>query len=227
MGEFIQLTASDGFNLNAYKATPDGEVKGQVVVVQEIFGVNIHIREVCDGYAAEGYVALSPALFDRVEPGIELGYESDDMTRGVEIARGKLKPMNTLMDVQAAINILAEQGKVAIVGYCFGGLMTWLAACELSGLTCASGYYGGGIAQQVADNPEQQPTVPTILHFGELDAHIPMADVRAVQEIHPAVAVYAYDSDHGFNCDHRASYNETAAKLALKRTLAFFSEQLS
>jgi len=193
-----------------------------VVVIQEIFGVNNHIREVCDGYAKEGYIALAPALFDRVGPGIELGYEGDDMTRGIEIAMGKLEMPNTMSDVQAAIDYLANDGKVGVVGYCFGGLLTWLNAANANNVACASGYYGGGIAKSL----DQTPKVPTILHFGELDAHIPMPDVTAIIDAHPEVTVYTYDADHGFNCDHRASYNEAAATLARRRTLDFFAENL-
>jgi carboxymethylenebutenolidase len=222
MGDSIELTGADGFTFSAYLASPKGEPKGRVVVIQEIFGVNSHIREVCDGYAQAGYVALAPALFDRVGPGIELGYEGDDMTRGVEIAMGKLEMPNTMSDVQAAIDYLANDGKVGVVGYCFGGLLTWLSAASANNVACASGYYGGGIAKSI----DQTPKVPTILHFGELDAHIPMPDVKAIDEAHPEIIVYTYDADHGFNCDHRASYNESAAILARHRTLDFFEEHL-
>ena len=223
MGEFIELTAADGFSFAAYEAIPDGEPSGYVVVIQEIFGVNTHIREVCDGYANDGYHVLAPAIFDRVEAGVELGYEGDDMTRGIEIAMGKLQMENTMADVQAAINHLAEKGKVGVVGYCFGGLLTWLCACNAENVTCASGYYGGGIAGA----NDLTPKVPTILHFGELDAHIPMSDVNAIDEAHPEVPVHVYDADHGFNCNHRASYNEAASVLAKQRSLEFFAAHLS
>lgn len=222
MGEMIEITAEDGFKLAAYEASPEGESKGCVLVIQEIFGVNQHIREVCDGYAAAGYLAVAPAIFDRVEPGIELGYEGEDMTRGVEIARGKLQPTNTMADLQATINYLAGKGRVGVVGYCFGGMMTWLCACNADNVTCASGYYGGGIGQAI----DQVPKVPTILHFGDLDAHIPMSDVEAIDKAHPDVMVYVYSADHGFNCDHRASYDAAAAKQSKERTLAFFAEHL-
>ena len=223
MGEQITLTSSDGFQLSAYEAIPASDAKGCVVVIQEIFGVNSHIREVCDGYAAAGYRALAPALFDRVDAGIELGYEADDMTRGVELAFSKLEMPNTLADVQSAINHLAKHGKVGVVGYCYGGLLTWLSACNAENLSCASGYYGGGII----NFNDQQPKVPLILHFGELDAHIPMTDVQAIDEAHPDVTVYTYDADHGFNCDHRASFNAPASELATQRTLDFFAKHLS
>ena len=223
MGKSIELTGADGFTFSAYLATPAMEPKGRVVVIQEIFGVNNHIREVCDGYAEAGYVAVAPALFDRVERGIELGYQGEDMTRGVEIARGKLQMPDTLSDVQAAIDYLSKDGKVGVVGYCFGGLLTWLCAAGANNIACASGYYGGGIAQSI----DKTPRVPTILHFGELDAHIPMSDVNAVRDANPDVTVYTYDADHGFNCNHRASFDKTAATLARQRTLAFFAEQLA
>ena len=219
----IQLKAADGFSFSAYESAPEGEVKGCVVVIQEVFGVNSHIREVCDGYAADGYRAVAPAMFDRVESGIELGYEQDDMMKGVGIARGKLEMPNTLMDIQAAVDYLADTGKVGVVGYCFGGLMTWVAAANVSGLSCASGYYGGGVPQM----SDLQPRVPTILHFGKLDAHIPMDDVKALDSAHPDVPVYIYAADHGFNCNHRASYDESSAQLAKERTLALFAEHLS
>ena len=223
MNDSIELTGTDGFAFSAYLAKPTGEIKGRVVVIQEIFGVNDHIREVCDGYAEQGYIALAPALFDRVAPGIELGYEGDDMTQGIEIAMGKLEMPNTMCDVQAAIDYLAKDGKVGVVGYCFGGLLTWLSAADANNIACASGYYGGGIAQSI----EKAPKVPTILHFGDLDAHIPITDVKSIDEAHPEVMVYTYDADHGFNCDHRASYNETAATLARQRTLGFFAQYLA
>ncbi len=223
MGQSITLQSADGFEFDAYRADPAGEAIGAVLVIQEIFGVNQHIREVCDGYAADGFVAVAPALFDRVEKSIQLGYEGDDMTRGVEIARGKLQPDNTMADLQTTINYLADLGKVGVVGYCFGGLMTWLCACNASGITAASGYYGGGIGG-VAN---LKPKVPTMLHFGELDAHIPMTDVDKVRDAHPDVSVYVYAADHGFNCDHRASFDAAAASLARERTVSFFNEHLA
>ena len=219
----ISLIAADGFQLSAYEAVPDEAAKGCIVVIQEVFGVNHHIREVCDGYAADGYLAVAPAIFDRFQPGIELGYEQDDMMKGVGIARGELQMENTLQDIQAAIDYLVGKGKVGLVGYCFGGLVTWVAAANATGLACASSYYGGGIIQA----NDLEPKVPTIMHFGALDAHIPMEDVKAIDEGHPKVPVYVYDADHGFNCDHRASYNEAAATLARQRTLGFFAEHLS
>lgn len=223
MGNMISLQSADSFSFEAYEAVPDGTPKGYVVVIQEIFGVNVHIREVCDGFAASGYHAVAPAIFDRVEKGVELGYGEDDMARGVEIARGKLNIPDALADLQATIDYLAEKGKVGVVGYCFGGLLTWLAACSLNNVACASGYYGGGIAQQ----KDLKPRVPVILHFGEKDVHIPMSDVQAIREAQPDVPVYVYSADHGFNCDHRGSYDAEAASLARERTLDLFATHLT
>ncbi|MFT4677723.1 MAG: carboxymethylenebutenolidase [Patiriisocius sp.] len=222
MGTVIQLEAADGFNSDAYLAEPAGKVIGNVVVIQEIFGVNAHIREVCDDYAIEGYRALAPAIFDRAEKNVELGYDDDGMTKGVEFARKKLDMPKTLLDVQAAISYLKEKGPVAMVGYCFGGLVCWLSAANLTDLECVSGYYGGGVAGLV----NLKPKIPTMLHFGDQDAHIPLTDVDAIKEAHPEVTVHVYQADHGFNCNHRGSYNEASAALAKSRTLEFFQANL-
>lgn len=222
MGEHIKLKASDGFQLDAWLALPEGQPKGGIVVIQEIFGVNQHIREVTDGFALEGYAALAPAIFDRAQRGIELGYEGDDITRGAGIARGKLEMADTMKDLQAAIDHVKQYGNVGVVGYCFGGLLTWMCACQAEGLGCAVGYYGGGIAGAIQLNPR----VPTMLHFGDKDAHIPLSDVNKIIEAHPDVEVHVYEADHGFNCDHRASYDEAASKLARTRTLDFFAGHL-
>jgi carboxymethylenebutenolidase len=223
MGEQRQLRAIDGFTFGAYEARPEGTAKGAILVVQEIFGVNNHIREVCDGYARDGYVALAPQIFDRVERDVELDYDDAGMTAGVGIARGKLDIADTLKDLQASIEDLSRHGKVGVVGYCFGGLLTWLAACELDGVACASSYYGGGVVGEI----ERSARCPVIMHFGELDAHIPMTDVAQIDAALPDVTVYSYNADHGFNCDHRESFNAEAAAQAKERSLAFFAEHLS
>ena len=226
MGENTQIKCPDGFDLGAYVATPvakpSGAAKGAIVVIQEIFGVNQHIREVADGYAEQGYVAIAPKIFDRVEADIELGYEESDMGRGIELAFQKLDMATTLSDLQATIEFAQQHGKVGVVGYCFGGLLTWLSACTLTGVNAASSYYGGGIVGQL----DKSPQVPLIMHFGELDAHIPMSDVDKIKAANPDVPVYVYAADHGFNCNHRASFDDTAAQLASKRTLEFFAEHI-
>jgi len=221
MGNIV-LKCADGFDLSAYEARPQGECHGAVVVIQEVFGVNSHIRSVADGYAAAGYYAIAPAIFDRVEKGVELGYEAADMERGIDLAFSKLQMPQTLADIQSAIDHAAGYGKVGVVGYCFGGLLTWLSACQLSGLAAASSYYGGGVPEQAELNPK----CPVILHFGEKDPYIPMDSVRAFMSRHPELSVYTYDTDHGFNCEQRASYAAEAARLAKERTLALFEKNL-
>lgn len=222
MGQ-ISLQGAEGFTFNAYEASPAVGCRGAVVVIQEVFGVNSHIRSVVDGYAADGYYAIAPALFDRIEPGVELGYEMADVERGVELAFGKLQMEQTLADIQVAIDHAAGRGKVGIVGYCFGGLLTWLSACQLDNLAAASSYYGGGVPDQAALTPK----CPTILHFGERDEHIPMPGVREFMAAHPDLDVYIYDADHGFNCDQRESFDADAAKLAKQRTLELFQQHLA
>ena len=224
-----QLRAADGCTFGVYEALPEGEPKGGVVVIQEIFGVNAHIREVADSYAAAGYAALAPALFDRVERDVELGYDADGMSRGRSLAFGGLAREDALRDIQATVEEAGKHasGRVGIVGYCYGGLMTYLAACRLEGVGCASGYYGGGIAAEFdRDDGAKAPKCPLILHFGRLDAHIPMADVDRIKAALPTVPVHVYDADHGFNCDHRASYHAASAALARQRTLALFKAHL-
>jgi carboxymethylenebutenolidase len=223
MGETVTLTAADGHSFSAYQASPAGAPNGAVVVIQEIFGVNIHIREVVDGYAADGYFAIAPALFDRVEAGVELGYEDEDMAAGMGYAFEKLQQEDALKDIQAAIDAASAQGKVGVVGYCFGGLMTWMSACTLNGVSAASSYYGGGLVN-VAD---LTPQCPVIMHFGELDAFIPMDDVEKIKAANEGTPVYTYNADHGFNCNHRGSYDADAAATAKERTLAFFAENLA
>lgn len=222
MGESIRIEAQDGFSLGAYQAQPQGAPKGAVVVIQEIFGVNNHIREVADGFAADGYYAIAPQIFDRVEPDLELGYGEADLGRGVEVSFRKLDHDAALKDVQAAIEAASVHGRVAVVGYCFGGLLSWRAACRADGLAAAVVYYGGGVAGEA----EAQPRCPVMMHFGEKDAHIPLADVAKIEAAQPEAQIFVYAADHGFNCDHRASYDADAAALAKQRTLEFFAEHL-
>lgn len=222
MGKMIDLTASDGFRLQAYRADPAGEPKGAIVVVQEIFGVNGHIRRVADGYAQDGYVAIAPALFDRARPGIEL-YEPDDMQKGIAL-KGKSTTEAALLDIAAARDAVAAVGPVGIVGYCWGGFLSWLAATRLPGISAAVSYYGGGIGS-VAD---ETPRCPVLMHFGERDKHILPEHVEAVRKAHPTgVEIHVYPADHGFNCDARASYDADSAKLALERTRGFFAAHLT
>ena len=222
MGETLTLTAEDGHKLSAYKATPSGTPRGAIVVVQEIFGVNQHIRKLADGFAADGYIALAPALFDRVERGYETGYGPQDIERG-RATRGKLTLDQSMMDVKAAVKELAKSGqKVGVVGYCFGGTIAWLAATRTDGVSAAVGYYGGG----VADAAEEKPKAPAMLHFGETDASIPMDHVEKVKKAQPNVPIYTYPAGHGFVCDERGSYHAESAKTARQRTMDFFKKHV-
>ena len=227
MGQFVNLTAADGFVFPAYVAEPQGAPKGAVVVLQEIFGVNSHIRNVTDGYAAQGYLAVAPSTFHRVKPGVELGYTQDDMGAGIALktAVEELPAPGVLRDIEAAIAHASRAGKVGIVGYCWGGLLTWRSACELPGLSAASAYYGGGVTTPA--EAARKPRCPTMAHFGERDHWIPMDTVEAFKKAQPGVEVHVYAADHGFNCDQRGSYDAAAAKLALERTLAFFAKHLA
>ena len=221
MGNYLNLQAEDGHELSCYEAKPSGEAKGRIIVIQEIFGVNKHIRGVCDGYAAESYHAAAPAIFDRAERGVEIGYTEDDMQKGFGL-RGGLDIDNVIKDVAAVNKHLGGNGEVGIVGYCFGGLITWLAASQLD-MACASSYYGGTIGQHA----DKKPKCPTICHFGDQDQGIPMEDVDKVRSMNPEVEVHVYaGAGHGFNCDERASYSADSAKLARERTLALFAQHL-
>lgn len=226
MANNIELTAADGFRFPAYEARPAGPAKGAIVVLQEIFGVNAHIRAVADGFAAAGYLAVAPATFHRVKPGVELAYTPDDITAGVALkaAVEALPAPGVLQDIQAAIVYAAKAGKVGVVGYCWGGLLTWRAACALAGISAAVPYYGGGMtsALEIARTPK----CPVLAHFANQDQSIPLAGVDAFRQAHAEVHVQLYEATHGFNCDHRGAYDAPAAALARERTLAFFATHL-
>ncbi len=222
MGKDIRLTASDNFQLGAYRADPAAAPKGAVVVIQEIFGVNHHIRSVCDRLAGEGYVAIAPSIFDRIEPNFTSGYSPDE----IAIARKLVaNPDWTAMlrDTQAAIDAVKNVGPVGIIGFCLGGSVAYAAATKLSGLKAAIGYYGGAIVRLADDKPD----VPTQLHFGEKDAGIPLSDVEAIKAKRPDVEVYVYPgAQHGFHCDERASYDKTSADIAWPRSMEFLAGHL-
>ncbi len=227
MGTPTQLTAADGFAFPAYVAEPAGQPRGAVVVLQEIFGVNSHIRSVADGYAAEGYLAVAPATFHRVKPGVELGYTPDDMAAGMALkAQVEALPApGVLQDIEAAVAHASRAGKVGIVGYCWGGLLTWRSACLVPGLSAAVAYYGGGVTTPA--EAARQPRCPTLAHFGERDHWIALDSVEAFRQAQPGVEVQVYAADHGFNCDQRGSFDAAAAQLARERTLAFFAAHLA
>jgi carboxymethylenebutenolidase len=223
LGKTVTLTASDGQKTSAYRAEPKGKPRGGIVVIQEIFGVNDHIRKVTDGYAAEGYAAIAPALFDRIKPDFEVGYTDADIAVGREM-KGKADTDAALRDIAAARDAIKDAGKLGVVGYCWGGFLAWLAATRLDGFAASSSYYGGGIGTVAGEKPR----CPVIMHFGEKDHAIPLAEVdkvRAAQKGRP-VEIHIYGAGHGFNCDQRGSFHADSAKLARERTLAFFKKHV-
>lgn len=223
MGQHVSLIASDHHKLGGYRANPQGTPKGGLVVVQEIFGVNHHIRAVCDRLAGEGYAAVAPAVFDRQQPNFESGYSPDEIANARKfVANPDWNAM--LRDVQAAINELKNNGPVGIMGFCMGGTISFLAACKLNGLSAAVCYYGG----QIAKNADEKPKVPTQMHFGEQDASIPMSDVETIKKKRGGdCEIYVYpNAQHGFHCDERGSYNAEAAKSAWQRSMAFLTKHV-
>ena len=224
MAQFVTLTAGDGYELPAYRAEPDGTPRGGVVVIQEIFGVNSQIQRTAERFADEGYLAIAPALQDRLEP----GFLTDDYSPESFAAMRKMMERHdmekTMLDVQAAIDAAGEAGKVGITGYCFGGRVVWIAASRGMGLSAASGYYGGGVPSYI----DLDPKVPTEMHYGEDDRAIPLEQVEALREKHPNVDIYLYPGGHGFfNEDRTESYHLESAERAFTRTLEFFAKHLS
>jgi carboxymethylenebutenolidase len=218
----ITLTAADGHSFAAWTGGPKDATRA-LVVVQEIFGVNRHMRRVAQSFADAGYAVIMPALFDRTERGVELGYTAEDVARGRAL-RGTVDEHKTLLDILAAAAALPAGAKRGIVGYCWGGTVSWHGATRSSAFAAAVGWYGGGIA--AARN--EAPRCPTQLHFGEMDASIPMSDVDAVRAARPEVEVFVYKgAGHGFGCEERGSYVADVAALAQERTLAFFARHLA
>ncbi|MDO8456655.1 MAG: dienelactone hydrolase family protein [Burkholderiaceae bacterium] len=222
----LQLTAADGFSFPAYVARPQGAAHGAIVVLQEIFGVNAHIRAVADSYAAQGYVAIAPATFHRVQADVDLGYTPQDIAAGVALkaAVEALPAPGVLQDIAASVAYAAQFGAVGVVGYCWGGLLAWRAACTLGGIAAAVPYYGGGMTS--AAEAARQPRCPVLAHFGDQDHAIALDSVLAFQKAQTGVQVQIYPAQHGFNCDHRAAFNPAAAALARERTLSFFAQHL-
>jgi len=222
MGTQVELKAADGHAFKAYLAEPAGKPKGAMIVVQEIFGVNKHIRDVADGYAAAGYLAIAPGFYERVQPGFEVGYEPKDMEAGVAVMQ-KIKWDEVLKDAAAALARVKSAGKVGIVGYCWGGTVAWLAAAKLDGIACAIPYYGGGMYGMI----NEKPRVPVLCHFAELDKSPSPEQAKEIIAKHPGINYFFYPgAGHGFNCTERGSYNAEAAKLAKQRTLEFLAKHV-
>jgi carboxymethylenebutenolidase len=228
MSQTIQLTAADGVQIPAYVARPTGKPKGALVVLQEIFGVNVHIRAVTDGFAQDGYLSIAPDMFQRVQPGVSLNYTEADLAIGYGyMQKASALPLPGIgQDVQAAIDYAAREsgGKVGVVGYCWGGNLSWRSACGLNGLSAAVCYYGGGIT--TTEQKDRTPKVPVMMHFGDQDTHIPMDGVRAFEKQHSEVELHVYAAGHGFNCNLRDSWNAAASKVARERTLAFWAKHV-
>lgn len=227
MAHTVFLKSPGNIYCPTYVSQPAGTPRGAVVVLQEIFGVNSHIRAVADGYAAAGYLAVAPATFTRVQSDVELGYTPADMAIGFGLKTQveQLPDDGVMTDIQAAIRHAGEGGlKVGIVGFCWGGLLTWRAATRLEGLSAAVPYYGGGMTSE--PDASLQPQVPVLAHFGDQDQWIPLDSVDAFKARHPQVEVHVYNAHHGFNCDQRGSWNEAAATLARERTLAFLAQHV-
>lgn len=222
MPETIQLTAADGHVLDAYRADPNGTPLGAVVVIQEIFGVNVHIRDLVERWAAVGYTAIAPALYDRFEKNFEVGYEPADIEIGRDLkAKANENLDNVVADVEAARAAVAGAGRVGITGFCWGGFVTYVAAARLN-VQAAAGYYGGGIANVLSEAPK----CPTILHFGDNDGSIPLTDVDKIRAAQPDVGIFIYEAGHGFHCDMRGSYDPRAAAIAGMRTTQLFERVL-
>jgi carboxymethylenebutenolidase len=218
----LTLKASDGHTFSAYMAVPPTP-KGALVVVQEIFGLNDHIRDMTRRFAEAGYASIAPALFDRAERGVAFTYTGENVKRGIALAYATGGWVNNLMDIQACMSAVKQHGKTGVVGYCWGGSLAWLSACRLPGTAAAVGYYGG----QIHPFKDETPKAPTLLHFAALDAHIPLDHVRDIQAAHPLLPIHIYaDADHGFNCDQRPAYHAPSAQLAWERTLAHLSAHI-
>ncbi len=223
MSDLIKVTATDGFELGAYQAAGAEPTKGGLIVVQEIFGVNSHIQNVCDRFARHGYNVMAPALFDRIKPNVSNGYSDREIAEGRDL-KARIDWDEALLDIQACLSHLKQAGdKVGIVGYCLGGLAAWLAAARLSDIDCAIGYYGGGTTEYLNEVPQ----CPIQLHFGELDSHIPLSDVDKIEAACPEAAIYRYPAAHGFDCNQRGSYHAQSAAMALDLTLKHLATHLS
>lgn len=222
MSQKIELKAADGHRFETYVASPNGDVAGVVVIAPEIFGVNAHIRSVADQFAADGFLTLAPALFDRSEPGYEAGYDDTAIAAGRAII-GEIDMDASLRDIQACIDHGAQHGKVGLVGYCWGGTIAWLAATRLPDLNCSVAYYGGGIG----DYSTETPQCPTMLHFGEKDTHPTLEVAKQVASANPKAQSFFYPAGHGFNCDLRGSFHAESAATARERTLGMFRQQLT
>ena len=221
MNELIQVTAKDNHQFSAYISQPLRKPKAGVVIIQEIFGVNTHIKEVTDFYASKGYLCIAPALFDRVEKNVNLNYDETGVTKGRNLK--ELCDKNALKDIEASITVVSTAGKVGVIGYCWGGSLSWRIGCQASNISASVCYYGGEIPKL----KYLRPKCNVLTHFGEIDKGIPIKDVKIFQKERPEVLSYTYPADHGFNCDYRSQFNKKCADIAHDRTLKFLERNLT
>ena len=220
MNELIEITAKDNHRFSAYISQPSGKPKAGIVIIQEIFGVNTHIKEVTDLYASKGYLSIAPALFYRIEKNVTLNYDEKGISKGRNLK--ELCDKDALKDIMASISVVSSAGKVGVIGYCWGGSLSWRIGCEASNLSASVCYYGGDIPKL----RNLKPKCNVLTHFGELDKGIPIKDVRIFEKKRPEVHTYTYPADHGFNCDHRSQYDKTCAVIAFDRTLKFLEKNV-
>ena len=221
MNELIEIKANDNHKFTAYVSQPSGKPKGGVVILQEIFGVNSHIKEVTDLYASKGYLCIAPSLFDRIEKNVVLDYDEMGISKGRNLK--EICDKDALKDIEACISVVLSAGKVGVIGYCWGGSLSWRIGCKSSNLSAAICYYGGDIPNL----KDLKPKCKVLTHFGEFDKGIPIKNVKIFEETRPEVITYTYPADHGFNCDHRSQFNKTCANIALDRTLKFIEKNLT
>ena len=220
MNEILEMTAKDNHQFSAYISQPSGKPKAGIVIIQEIFGINAHIREVADLYASKGYLCIAPSLFDRIEKNITLNYDETGVTKGRNLK--ELCDKYALKDIEASITLVSSAGKVGVIGYCWGGSLSWRIGCKASNLSASVCYYGGDILKL----KNLKPKCNVLTHFGEFDKGIPIKDVRIFEKKRPEVLTYIYPADHGFNCNHRSQFSNTCAEIALDRTLKFLEKNL-
>ncbi len=221
MNKYVEIVTKDNHNFQAYLSQPRNIVKGGIVIIQEIFGVNDHIKEVCNLYSKNGFLTLAPCLFDREKKGIELNYDQKGIMEGRRLK--ELFDGLSINEIESSISFVESAGKVGIIGYCWGGSLSWRAACQFDNLSSSIIYYGGDVPKLKNLNPQ----CPTLCHFGELDQSIPLADVKEFEKLNKNVNVFTYPADHGFNCNHRKHYNKKCSEIAYERSLSFLEKNLN
>ena len=220
MIDYIEITAKDNHQFSAYISQPSGKPKAGIVIIQEIFGVNSHIKEVTDLYASKGYLCIAPSLFDRIEKNVTLNYDEIGVSKGRNLK--ELCDKDALKDIEASISVVSSAGKVGVIGYCWGGSLSWKIGCEASNLSASVCYYGGDIPKL----KDLKPNCNVLTHFGEFDKGIPINEVKIFEEIRPEVLTYTYPADHGFNCNYRSQFDKTCADIAIDRTLKFLEKYI-